>query len=360
MAEHFFPEPCIRDDTWASRGEPTIKWLERSTLPRAANIRTFLNYNLNALPAEYPPQFYHNLRVRWHSALFELVVARLIELLGGEFCLEVQNTEGRRPDFNASFDSRRYIIEAIAPQFDQMTKVEEGRNIELLNIIERNAPPGWSVLLSTLPEFGPGESKAPLKALLRQLADLPPPEDEGDWREISIDLPQGTFECTLVPRRHGDVPTAGGPMYTSLSDSESRVRHALRKKKRQTRSEKDPVILAVLASGISSSFEDFDKVLFGHSVSHLGPDFRETHVTFEPNGVFARKPLSSSYAAVLAFINLTPFGVTGPILYVHPQLELVPSALTAIEQRMLSANRIMRRPAGNPELLGGLRFASLD
>ena len=48
----WFPEPEKRDGSPSRRGESTPSWLARSTQPKAAYLRTFLNKNLAALPIE--------------------------------------------------------------------------------------------------------------------------------------------------------------------------------------------------------------------------------------------------------------------------------------------------------------------
>ncbi len=77
----WLPEPSIVDDSSARRGEHTLDWLARSTLPRAKACRRFLNENLAAIPQEHQPRLFHDLRVRWKSAFFELMVLRTLQLL---------------------------------------------------------------------------------------------------------------------------------------------------------------------------------------------------------------------------------------------------------------------------------------
>src|SRR5215207_3604421 len=78
----WFPEPSRSDDSAANRGEPTTDWLQRSTHPRAKAARRFLNENLSALPSEHQGVLYRMLHERWHSAFFELIVGRTLQVLG--------------------------------------------------------------------------------------------------------------------------------------------------------------------------------------------------------------------------------------------------------------------------------------
>ena len=105
-----FPEPVAVDDTWATYRESTVDWLQRSTRPRAQKVRRFLNENIARLPETVQASFFHAIRSRWHSGLSELVVARTIQLLGGVFCVEESNSEGRRPDFKATFGKQDVVI----------------------------------------------------------------------------------------------------------------------------------------------------------------------------------------------------------------------------------------------------------
>lgn len=353
----YFREPTYPDPTWAGHDEDVPQWLLRSTISRARDIRDFLNYNLSCLPVELRGDFHRNLIVRWQSGFFELVIARLIQALGGEFEVEATNNDGRRSDFTALLDGRHYIIEAVAPEFDRETSREEATHRELVKIIEKKVPEGWGFLLRALPDIHHNQSKRPLKAALREIANIPPPEGL-DWLEVSIETPQGTLEGTLIPGEYSDSPIIGGPTYTSGDDSDARILNSLRKKRAQTRSETYPVIIALHASGVSSSFENFDKALYGHTVSHYAPGGQES-VTFEADGLFARKPLSRSFAGVLAFTSVTPFGVTGPVLYLHPEFTRPIGAFDVLEKRVLGPQGILRIQATEPDPLRILRFASL-
>ena len=80
----WFPEPEKRDDSSSRRGESTPSWLARSTQPKAAHLRAFLNKNLAALSIECQQNLYRHLRLddKYESAFFELVVARMLQELG--------------------------------------------------------------------------------------------------------------------------------------------------------------------------------------------------------------------------------------------------------------------------------------
>jgi hypothetical protein len=64
----------------------------------------------------------HDLRHKWHSTFFELIVARLLQELGASLVSEGSNREGRRPDFTAQFSDGAIIVEAKAPVFNFATQ----------------------------------------------------------------------------------------------------------------------------------------------------------------------------------------------------------------------------------------------
>ncbi len=78
----WFLEPTHSDNTWAANGESIFQWLHRSTLPRARAARQFLNYNISQLPETWRERLYHDLKHRWPSAFFELIVARTLQAIG--------------------------------------------------------------------------------------------------------------------------------------------------------------------------------------------------------------------------------------------------------------------------------------
>lgn len=190
-----FPEPNITDvtdDTWARPGESMPSWLQRSARSGAVEVRAFVNRNIACLPESVRSRFCHALKVRWSSALFELVVARALQLLGASIEVEPKAASGRHPDFRATFQDRVIIVEAMAPAFDQQIKREEKVHDELKPVIEQCVPDGWSIFLISLPLIGPSESKKALKEGLKQIfpASLTA-EDHG--RQISIKLDQGVL-----------------------------------------------------------------------------------------------------------------------------------------------------------------------
>jgi hypothetical protein len=146
MNHHFpstwLPEPSVPDDTYAHRGEHALDWLSRSTIARAKECRRFLNEHLSKLPAENQSSILHDLRHKWHSTFFELIVACLLQELGASLVIERGNRDGRRPDFTAQFPDGAIIVEAEAPVFNAATGEEIKNQIPLRNFIESEIPKG--------------------------------------------------------------------------------------------------------------------------------------------------------------------------------------------------------------------------
>lgn len=353
-----FPEPEAMDNAPGHDGESVPEWLQRSTHPRAADLRRFLNRNIACLPEDARVSFCSALKKKpvWESALFELVVARTLQQLGGSLRYEQPNAEGRHPDFTARFGERSVVVEAIAPEFDQEMALRRKKHEQVLQIIESRLPEGWTVLLESVPDFEFSEPKTNLKKALDAISDQTPAESAEDRRPFRFDLPQGALKFTLVPGRFGRA-IGMGPVYVSSSDAKQRIRHALDKKRSQVRAESRPALLAILGSG-SAGFDDFDEVLFGHPVIQLGPDPHAPERYFKASGAFARGSGSPTYSGILAFTELGPLGCHGPVLYVHPRsAAALPEEFAVLERRSLGADGIEISPATDPRLLEDLSWA---
>lgn len=354
------PEPEAIDSTPRRRGESVPNYLDRSTHQRAVEVRRFVNRNIDCLPEEARASFCRLLRTRWDSAFFELVVARTLQLLGASLRFEEPNVEGRRPDFIARFGALAIAVEAVAPEFDRERTLQEAKHAPLLAIIEARVPQGWTILLEALPGFGFSEPKTSLKKALAAISELPRPRDTEDYQRFRFDLPQGTLKFTLVPGRFGSSAIGGGPVYVGWSDAKERIRHALDKKRSQVRAQSQPVLLAILASGINAGFSDFDDVLFGHPIAELGLDLQVCATRFDSSGLFARRTGPPIYSGVLAFTGLTPFGCQGPVLYVHPgSAAILPKELGVLARRSLDAGGIKTSPSTDLHLLDVLGWARL-
>src|SRR5215208_7937505 len=145
----WFPEPSRADDTYANRGELLTDWLKRSTVPRAREVRRFLNKNLAKIPQDHQPVLYWALHERWHSAFSELIVARTLQLLGGDIEAEPESKAGTRIDFRVRFADGEVGVEVVSPTFDPDVGEVMKRRIPLLEIIESLAPPGWRIMVAT-------------------------------------------------------------------------------------------------------------------------------------------------------------------------------------------------------------------
>jgi len=356
----WFPEPEEVDNTWSSRDESVSQYLERSTHPRAIQVRSFLNRNISCLPDYARSSICHDLNKKdFDSALFELVVARTLQLLGGSLDFEQQNAEGRHPDFTAQFRELTIVVEATAPKFDQNMALQKKEDNLLLGIIESRVPKGWSVLLESLPDFDSAESKTSLKRALDKISNKPPPQNAEDQLRFRFDLPQGPLKFTLIPGKYGSRAIGCSPVYVDSSDAKQRIRHALKNKRSQVRSEGDPVLLAILGSG-SADFDDFDEVLFGHFANEFDSEQQTRATHFSASGMFAKGSGLPTYSGILAFTDLTPLGCQGPVLYVHPRsVDPFPAEFEILERRNLTIDGIEILPRTEPHLLEDLGWARL-
>ena len=356
----WFPEPEELDNTLSSREESISQYLRRSTHPRAIQVRSFLNRNIACLPADARAQFYHDIRKKdFNSGMFELVVARTLQLLGGSLRSEQPNADGRRPDFTAQFREVTVVVEATAPKFDKDMALREKKHGSLLSIIESRVPNGWGVCLESLPDFEFTEPKTDLKQALDKIFNQLQSQDAEDQLQFHLNLPQGPLKLTLVPGRCSSGAIAGGPVYVGSSDAKQRIRHALDKKRSQVKAESHSVLLAILGSG-SAGFDDFDEVLFGHFVNEFDSEQQARVTRFSASGAFAKGSGLPTYSGVLAFTDLTPLGCQGPVLYVHPRFAApFPDEFEILERRNISIDGIEILQTTKPHLLDNIGWARL-
>ena len=338
--QEWFPAPAYTDDTYARRGEPTTLWLQRSTVARAVAYRRFLNENLAVLPRAHQSVLYQALHDRWHSAFFELIVARTLQVLGADIEVEPDSEAGTRIDFLACFPDRTVSVEAVAPVINAAAGEEAKRRNPLLDVIDSLAPPGWTILVVELPNLGPSDSKKRFKEAVKDLLDGQKwPETGSGSKNLIAELPSGRVHLCLLPQRSSGAsarPAVGSePPLTTWNNSEQRIRRAVKQKRRQGRNADAPALLAIHATGISSSFEDFDLALYGREVAIFDvEDARITGTKFETDGEFNKGSGAPTWAAVLAFVNVDFPGGPEPVLYSHPRFRGdLPESLSSIERR---------------------------
>lgn len=355
-------DPAIADPTWSRSGEGSLGWLARSTLPRAHAARQFLRYNIAQLPAHWQRKLCCDLRDRWPSAFFELIVARTLQALGAEIQVELRTQVGKRPDFRARFADASVVVEATTPEFMQ----EEAEHLRwtdtLKNIIEEHAPNDWSIAVHSLPDIGPQDSKKEFKHALARLFDVPPATPGTERREVSWETSQGVIRVTLIPERLGHRAIVAGPAFASYSDAIPRIRRTLRYKRDQIRASHAPVILAINA-GFGATLSDFDRALFGSPHRILDHDLKFVADTFEADGAFARRGVNEpTYAGALVYLEAGFTCPAEPCLYSHPRATRpLPSALEVLTQRGLVDRQVIEAvPAQNARVLGALRPVDLS
>ena len=361
----WFPEPARSDHSAAYRGEPTTDWLKRSTHLRAKAARRFLNENLSALPSEHQDVLYRMLHERWHSAFFELVVGRTLQVLGATIEVEPGGASDTRIDFAACFTDATVAIEAVSPLFNAEVGETVKRRNPLLDIVESESPPDLWVVASSLPDIGPQRSRKRFRSTVRRLI-----AEAGEVGSTPIDitkeLPEGTVSLTLVKKGAGVPPGRSigiEPVLTTWDDTEQRVRRAVARKRRQGREASVPALVAVHATGIASSYEEVDMALFGREVATMGQDGRLLSTRFEADGVFAGGRGEPTWAAALAFLNVGFTGGPDPILYLHPRFRgRLPEALLTLERKTYDAEagKIIMREPSKSRVLDALKFVPKD
>jgi hypothetical protein len=360
QSQIWFPEPTQVDDTYGHRGEPAVDWLARSTVLRAKGCRRFLNEHIAKLPVANQSDFVHDLREKWHSTFFELMVARILQELGAEITIEAINTDGHRPDFRAQFPDGVVTIEAKAPIFDGTTGEELRNRIPLLDFIESAIPSGWRVCVYQLPKIGPADSRKKFERTVLKMLSVPPPGDSETDREIVDELPTGVIHLHLFPTNQNGKRLGWEAPISLVDNSRERIRLAVKRKLRQVRNSPAPVLLAIQASGICSDFEDFDCALFGTGYDRYDENRTLVETGFMPNGMFNNKSdKAPTLAGVLAFLQVGFNTCVGPILYRHPRFsESLPDSILQLEQRSYSRSlkKIQLIPSRVPDLIERLNL----
>jgi hypothetical protein len=353
-----FPEPTIENLSWNRYGPNPVAWLERSTRPQAQRIRRFLNSNLKALPADAASSLCRRfLTDPWRQVYFELVVGRFLQLLGGTLEYEPVGANQRKVDWLATFrDGTCAYVEATSPLVNRWIGQSALSNAPLLEIIEAEAPDGWSIVVGNLPDIGPQESRGPFRrAVHKVVAALPDPKAFRDeYIDRAIGTPQGELELRFRPGRYAGGAIVGSPGGGGVDDCASRIADAVKDKRLQGRAFPGRVFLAIDAPDCEA--DDADVALFGSTFQTLDPTtHRLGPVEFRPNGSLALQK-QVEYPGVLVF-NVGVFGGTDPVLYHHPMLQgAQPASFHDLEQRSLASMSIEHAPARIQSILHDLDF----
>jgi len=360
----WFPEPAIDDPTYAKYCEHISVWLARSTVSRAVEYRKSLNYHLSKMPQKARENFLNSAKKHWRSSIFELLVARFLQELGAELVIEEPIDTGKKPDFLANFTDGTIIVEATAPVFDDEIAEKIKKRNPLLAIIELKIPPGWNIGVCKLPNIGLAESKKEFKKVITEMISEAEVSENENQLTIKKELQSGEIILKFSRSKSGNGKISWEPVYALFDKSESRIRLAGKKKKKQVRQSKYPVVLAIHASGIASEYEDFNSALFGYSFDIFGPDLIKIGNDFRRDGFFLkRKRVSPTCAGVLAFVNVDILYGDDPILYKNPNYsENLPSAIESLEQRCfdLDSKSIYSIPAKNRKIMDKLRKDALE
>src|ERR1051325_6631058 len=241
----WLPEPETPDESYADRSEHTLDWLGRCTNLKARECRRFLNENLSQLPANVQNAIRNAAYHRWKSALFELIVARILQELGATIELEQTNSEGRKPDFTAKFPDETIIVEAVSPVFNADAGVTTKNREPLFRIIESNIPEGWGVGVWELPKIGPNDSRKEFEKTVKQMLSISPPVEGTRDIELVAQISTGTIRLHLWPGKMKSRRLMWEAPITAWDNSKERIRSAVRKKRSQVRSSNNPVLLAI-------------------------------------------------------------------------------------------------------------------
>lgn len=349
-----FPEPLEGDLASGRGGESMASFLMRSTQPHAVNLRAFINDNLADLPAPIGGALCNSLHSeRFESAHFELVVARVLQVLGAtDLAYQGSLETGRQPDFVAQFEDGSLTVDATRPEWDAALARKYDNYRTLIEIVEDEIPPRWHFFAERLPVIGPADSKKEFRRAIRGAFDGLPSLPNGQQWRVAVDHPSGEVRLVLFRGPVRERPYYGGPASTAWSDPEKRIVRALRHKRPQLRGGTGAQVLAI-AGGMTEDLEDFDIHLFGRTVGHIDVDGEVHNTGFDRSGVWGSlRGGTSVVAGVLAFCRLQFTVGDDPVLYINPRYEgSFPSALLDLEHRTLGPDAIVISPAAVQNLM---------
>lgn len=299
---------------------------------------------------------------RFKSAFFELIVARTLQILGAAITIEAKQVDNKQPDFLAQFLDGLIVVEAASPNFNADAGEEIKNRNPLTDIIESLVPEGWSVQVWELPKIGQADSKKAFKKAVARMLSISPPSDDTSELDLTEELPSGTIDLHLIPRRPDWPRIATESPFAVVDDSKELIRRVVRRKRRQVRQADAPVLLAIEGSWLSSSLENFDLALYGHTCDVFNIRREREAPRFIADGLFTTisdKP--PTYAGVLAFPEVGFRSVANPVLYRHPRFNgHLPDAFSVLEHHWyehgLGVNSIKTRPTTSAKLLEPFGF----
>ena len=357
-----FPEPEQPDFGPHLHAADRIDWLRRSGMGRAVALRSFMNRNLAALPAECALSLCQRLEPAWDkAAYFEMIVGRFLQLVGATLTYEPDSADDRHVDFLAAFRSGSVFVEATSPEYNREGVARAAHREPLLDILTDEAPHGWSIRVEQLPNHGPDDSRKAFRRTVRALlADLPDQATADQEPVIKAEFPNGRLVMRLRRGRpDGADPLASYPGPSFVGNTRDEISRAVRRKRDQARAfhQLGPVMLA-LDSGFWTDDDDFDLALFGGTHVTIGAD-GETHTSsFDATGAFATQR-AAEFAGALVFVDLGFVSGPDPLLYLHPRfVGDLPSELGVLERRELTDDGIRVVPATETGVLERLPFVS--
>jgi hypothetical protein len=354
----YFPEPNVEGASWADGGENAHDWLLRSTLPRGAAIREFLNRSLSQFPPEAAASLAKRLRNDWQAHWFEIVVGRYLQVLGARVDYQPRGTNGTEIDFRATFPDGGVSIECVSKRFNKEMHASVATNERLTNMIDKIGPIGWLLDIGHLPPVTPDEFQPALPELAAWFKQLPAPVKDGPRLTYRAEVGTSWLLFDAVPWPLATAPLHIGPAVGGIVDDIKVLRDALidSHKRRQARGAQPPVLLAVDCPFFGPDAHDFDQALFGQSVQHLGLHRETVGFSFNSNGLLV-SDADIPFAGVMAFLDMGMTSAGDPLLYLNPHQEWsYPSAIAGHEQRTWTPSGVAVRPATREPIIDGIGF----
>ena len=352
MTRLYFPEPTEPDDTPARRRETRAQFLARSTWDRAAETRDHYNHALAALPEACADALYQRLVAEsTEASTFEMLVGRFLQLRGATSLECEPDGPGRRPDWRATFPDGTVHVEATVPVYNAGAGDELRRQDRLLEYLEQRAPEGWWLNALHLPDISESVPLGPFKTEVDRLLASAPLNGSampGDRVELRGRVYDQRLELSLLrTEKQGGLGIQGGTAYFDNSELRIIAIWHEKGKREQGRSVPPPAVLAIQGGFAGADLEDFTNALFGRDVER-GTAASGVMLEADP-----------PWAAVLAFLSVSPAGAADPVLFIGPRYDgpALPAALQRLEVHRLGPSGIEVQPAQDTDVWRGMRWA---
>lgn len=152
----------------------------------------------------------------WQSFLFEIVVGRYLQVLGGEVEPEPLGSNGTKIDYRATFPDGEVIsVECVSKRFNQQAQRIIDRQGSMSRMLDEVGPTKWTIEIKRLPAANsPDEFRSYVEHAQEFYGTLRDPAVGGPSFEFAYEGERGRMELRAIPFPNGTRPNQFGPAVT--------------------------------------------------------------------------------------------------------------------------------------------------